>query len=71
MPEPIRLSDYIPPGFPLGKAIGAFFGVVFLIVLFSTASYTVPAESEAVAACSAIPFLPPVPAMASCLHRDS
>ena len=48
MAEPIKLSDYIPPGFPVGKAVGAFFGLIFLVVLFSTASYTVPAESEAV-----------------------
>ncbi|MEE8146447.1 MAG: FtsH protease activity modulator HflK [Longimicrobiales bacterium] len=48
MTEPIRLSDYIPPGFPVGKAIGALIGLLFLGVLLGTASYTVPAESEAV-----------------------
>lgn len=48
MAEPIRLSDYIPPGFPVGKAVGALFGIIFLGVLVTTMSYTVPAESEAV-----------------------
>ena len=48
MAEPIKLSDYLPPGFPVGKAIGAFFGLIFVVVLVSTTSYTVPAESEAV-----------------------
>lgn len=48
MAEPIRLSDYIPPGFPVGKAIGAFFGIIFLVILVTTMTYTVPAESEAV-----------------------
>jgi membrane protease subunit HflK len=48
MARPIRLSDYIPRGFPVGRVIGAFFGLIPVAVLLWTAFYTVPAESEAV-----------------------
>jgi len=48
MAQPIRLSDYIPPGFPVNKAVAAFSILLLLAVLFRTAVYTVPAESEGV-----------------------
>jgi membrane protease subunit HflK len=43
-----RLSHYLPRGFPVGKLVSAFLGVVLLAVLVWTSVYTVPAESEGV-----------------------